>query len=56
MQGYLAAADAVGRDGFGIPFPELPKELFSGKSFLPSVKTSMISVDAAGFEPATPAV
>lgn len=55
-QGYLATADAIGRDGFGTPFPALPKELFSGDSFLPSANSRMISVDAAGFEPATPAV
>jgi integrase len=33
-QGYLATADAVGRDGFGEPFPTLPRGVFSGTIFL----------------------
>lgn len=55
-QGYLATADAVGRDGFGSPFPELPPGVISGDIFWRPTNSSMISVDATGLEPVTPAV
>jgi integrase len=51
-QGYLATADAVGREGFGVPFPELPEGVVSGRSFWQGPATPSISVDATGLETA----
>lgn len=55
-QGYLSTADALGREGFGVPFPELPEGLISGGSFWRGPANPLKIVDATGLEPVTPAV
>lgn len=55
-QSYLVTADAVGREGFGTPFPVLPECLFSGTLFWRVTSRSRNVVDAKGLEPLTPAV
>jgi len=52
-QGYIRLADDVG-EGFGVPFPVIPRGLLSDTGSLHRELSTRKMVGAAGFEPATP--